>query len=192
MGLRVSTSLCPKPSRCQAMFRAAQQVSLRGSSRALAAHRSAANKAGTWMDGPMNFETNLVHAAVSPEEKSGAVLTPLVLSTTFVQESVEKYLAKGYSYSRTNNPTVTALEQKTSHLGGWGWSVRVRHWHGCHNVCDQRDHEGRRPLCDHRLLVRWNQPVLPGVLYATRYGVHIHRLPRPRECEEGHEAQHQV
>merc|ERR1712032_265906 len=118
MGLRVSTSLCPKPSRCQAMFRAAQQVSLRGSSRALAAHRSAANKAGTWMEGPLNFETNLVHAAVSPEEKSGAVLTPLVLSTTFVQESVEKYLAKGYSYSRTNNPTVTALEQKLATLEG--------------------------------------------------------------------------
>merc|ERR1712032_1324283 len=118
MGLRVSTSLCPKPSRCQAMFRVTQQLPLRLSSCALAAHRSAANKAGTWMDGPMNFETNLVHAAVSPEEKSGAVLTPLVLSTTFVQESVEKYLAKGYSYSRTNNPTVTALEQKLATLEG--------------------------------------------------------------------------
>merc|ERR1712032_1312340 len=118
MGLRVSTSLCPKPSRCQAMFRVTQQLPLRLSSCALAAHRSAANKAGTWMDGPLNFETNLVHAAVSPEEKSGAVLTPLVLSTTFVQESVEKYLAKGYSYSRTNNPTVTALEQKLAILEG--------------------------------------------------------------------------
>merc|ERR1712241_1370825 len=41
-----------------------------------------------------------------------------VLSTTFVQESVEKYLAKGYSYSRTNNPTVTALEQKLAAVEG--------------------------------------------------------------------------
>jgi len=40
------------------------------------------------------------------------VLTPLFLSTTFVQESVDKYLAKGYSYSRTNNPTVSVLESK--------------------------------------------------------------------------------
>merc|ERR1712032_25884 len=124
MGLRVSTSLCPKPSRCQAMFRVTQQLPLRLSSCALAAHRSAANKAGTWMDGPMNFETNLVHAAVSPEEKSGAVLTPLFLSTTFVQESVEKYLAKGYSYSRTNNPTVTVLEKKLAIVeGGAGASA---------------------------------------------------------------------
>jgi cystathionine beta-lyase/cystathionine gamma-synthase len=64
------------------------------------------------MEGKLNFDTELVHAAVSPEEKSGAVLTPLYLSTTFVQDSVEDYLKKGYSYSRTNNPTVTTLENK--------------------------------------------------------------------------------
>merc|ERR550539_556977 len=66
----------------------------------------------------MKMETDLVHAAISPEEKSGAILQPLVLSTTFVQESVETYLAKGYSYSRTNNPTVTALETKLAALEG--------------------------------------------------------------------------
>merc|ERR1712050_502024 len=64
----------------------------------------------------MKQETDLVHAAVSPEEKSGAILTPLCLSTTFVQESVGNYLKKGYSYSRTNNPTVTALETKLAAL----------------------------------------------------------------------------
>merc|ERR1712176_812860 len=41
---------------------------------------------------------------------------PLFLSTTFVQESDAKYLEKGYSYSRTNNPTVTALEKKLATL----------------------------------------------------------------------------
>merc|ERR1719238_108921 len=80
------------------------------------AHRSLATKAGVWMEGPLKQDTNMVHAAVIPEEKSGAILTPLFLSTTFVQESVEKYLAKGYSYSRTNNPTVTALETKLAAL----------------------------------------------------------------------------
>jgi len=64
----------------------------------------------------MGLETDLVHAAVSPEPKSGAILTPLFLSTTFVQDSVEEYLNKGYSYSRTNNPTVTALESKLAQL----------------------------------------------------------------------------
>jgi len=64
----------------------------------------------------MKQDTDLVHAAVSPEEKSGAILTPLYLSTTFVQDSVETYLQKGYSYSRTNNPTVTVLQEKLAKL----------------------------------------------------------------------------
>merc|ERR1712166_1004851 len=58
---------------------------------------------------------------MGPNEETGAVLTPVFMSTTFVQESVEKYLAKGYSYSRTNNPTVSMLEEKVALLeGGYG------------------------------------------------------------------------
>lgn len=88
---------------------------------AAAARRAQATKSGTWMDGPRALATDLVHAAVEPEPLSGAVLTPLFLSTTFVQDSVEQYLAKGYSYSRTNNPTVTALETKLAALeNGYG------------------------------------------------------------------------
>merc|ERR1719440_2008526 len=80
-----------------------------------------ATKAGTWMPGPLQEDTKLVHAAVSPDEKTGAILTPLFLSTTFTQESVDKYLAKGYSYSRTNNPTTTALETKLAEIeNGYG------------------------------------------------------------------------
>jgi cystathionine beta-lyase/cystathionine gamma-synthase len=76
------------------------------------------------MEGKLKMDTELVHAAVSPEEKSGAVLTPLYLSTTFVQDSVETYLQKGYSYSRTNNPTVTTLEKKLAAVeGGVGAAV---------------------------------------------------------------------
>ena len=41
-----------------------------------------------------------------------------------MQESVDEYLAKGYSYSRTNNPTVTVLENKIAELeGGYGADV---------------------------------------------------------------------
>merc|ERR550537_2185637 len=76
------------------------------------------------MEGTLQQDTKLVHAAVSPEEKTGAILTPLYLSTTFVQESVEKYLAKGFSYSRTNNPTTTTLENKLAAVeGGYGASA---------------------------------------------------------------------
>lgn len=61
------------------------------------------------------------HGGVAPDEKSGAILTPVFLSTTFVQDSIDEYLAKGYSYSRTDNPTVKALEAKiTTVEGGFG------------------------------------------------------------------------
>eukprot|EP00971_Amphidinium_carterae_P196533 3900066-Amphidinium_carterae.1 len=50
------------------------------------------------MEGPLKQDTSLVHAAIEPEEKSGAILTPLFLSTTFVQESVEKYLVTRSAY----------------------------------------------------------------------------------------------
>jgi len=75
-------------------------------------------KANTWMGGPMGQDTQIVHAQVNPCEKTGAVLTPLYLSTTFVQESVDKYLAKGFSYSRTNNPTTSVLEAKVAEVEG--------------------------------------------------------------------------
>jgi len=62
-----------------------------------------------------------VHAAVNPDPISGAILTPIYQSTTFIQESIDQYLDKGYSYSRTNNPTVTVLEEKIAALeGGYG------------------------------------------------------------------------
>jgi cystathionine beta-lyase/cystathionine gamma-synthase len=60
----------------------------------------------------MGFNTKQVHAGVTPDPTTGAILTPIYQSTTFVQESVDQYLSKGYSYSRSGNPTVHALEQK--------------------------------------------------------------------------------
>lgn len=68
---------------------------------------------GTWAreDG-YGFATDLVHGTVKPDEKTGAILTPIFQSTTFVQPSIEEYLSTGFSYSRTANPTVKALEDK--------------------------------------------------------------------------------
>ncbi len=65
-----------------------------------------------------DFKTREVHAGVSPDPVTGAILTPIYQTTTYVQESVEKYLEKGYSYSRSGNPTVTALEEKITALEG--------------------------------------------------------------------------
>ncbi len=65
-----------------------------------------------------HFKTREVRAGVRPDPVTGAILTPIYQTTTYVQESVDQYLAKGYSYSRSGNPTVTALEEKITALEG--------------------------------------------------------------------------
>ena len=66
----------------------------------------------------MGFRTKQVHAGVEPDPTTGAILTPLYQSTTFVQESVDDYMSRGYSYSRAGNPTVRAFENKLTALEG--------------------------------------------------------------------------
>ena len=66
----------------------------------------------------MGFRTKQVHAGVRPDPVTGAILTPIYQSTTFVQESVDDYMGRGYSYSRSGNPTVRALEEKLTALEG--------------------------------------------------------------------------
>ena len=64
----------------------------------------------------MRFATKLVHAGVVPDPVTGAILTPIHQTTTFVQPSVDEYMTTGFSYSRTGNPTVRALEAKLAVL----------------------------------------------------------------------------
>ena len=66
----------------------------------------------------MGFRTKQIHAGVTPDPTTGAILTPIHQSTTFVQESVDEYMSKGFSYSRAGNPTVRALEEKLTALEG--------------------------------------------------------------------------
>lgn len=66
----------------------------------------------------MGFNTRQIHAGVTPDPVTGAILTPIYQTTTYVQDSVDEYLAKGYSYSRSSNPTVRALENKLADLEG--------------------------------------------------------------------------
>lgn len=66
----------------------------------------------------MGFRTKQVHAGIKPDPTTGAILTPIYQSTTFVQESIDNYMGKGYSYSRGGNPTVRALEEKLTSLEG--------------------------------------------------------------------------
>lgn len=66
----------------------------------------------------LHFKTREVHAGVTPDPTTGAILTPIYQATTYVQESVDTYLNKGFSYSRSGNPTVVALENRITALEG--------------------------------------------------------------------------
>jgi cystathionine gamma-synthase len=62
------------------------------------------------------FETRAVHVGQAPDQASGAVVTPITLSTTFAQEGVGNH--KGFEYSRSGNPTRAALEACVASLEG--------------------------------------------------------------------------
>ena len=64
----------------------------------------------------MRFSTKQIHAGTEPDPATGSVLPPIYQSTTFAQPSVDEYLSKGYSYSRSGNPTVRALENRLTGL----------------------------------------------------------------------------
>lgn len=62
------------------------------------------------------FETRAVHAGVKPDSSTGAIMTPIFATSTYVQASPGKHL--GYDYSRTDNPTRTALQESMAALEG--------------------------------------------------------------------------
>jgi cystathionine beta-lyase/cystathionine gamma-synthase len=62
------------------------------------------------------FSTCSIHAGVTPDPTTGAILTPIYQSATYVQDAIGQH--KGYTYSRSANPTVTALEKKLGLLEG--------------------------------------------------------------------------
>ncbi|MGI8421944.1 MAG: cystathionine gamma-synthase [Gaiellaceae bacterium] len=56
----------------------------------------------------MDFETRAIHAGQEPDPATGAVITPIYQTSTFVQSAVGEH--QGYDYSRVANPTRTALQ----------------------------------------------------------------------------------
>ena len=64
----------------------------------------------------MGFSTDAIHAGQEPDPSTGAVVVPIYQTSTYVQEELGKH--KGYEYSRTGNPTRTALERNMAVLEG--------------------------------------------------------------------------
>jgi cystathionine gamma-synthase len=64
------------------------------------------------------FSTNAIHAGQEPDPHTGAVITPIHPSSTYVQDGVGGLRAGGYEYSRSANPTRTALQECLAALEG--------------------------------------------------------------------------
>ena len=64
----------------------------------------------------MHFDTLAIHAGQSPDPTTGAIMTPVYLTSTYVQAGPGEH--KGYEYSRTQNPTRHALERCLAALEG--------------------------------------------------------------------------
>ncbi len=69
----------------------------------------------------MKFSTIAIHAGQPPDPTTGAIMTPIYQTSTFVQEAPGKH--KGYDYARTHNPTRTALEKNLAALEGAEFAV---------------------------------------------------------------------
>jgi cystathionine beta-lyase/cystathionine gamma-synthase len=72
-----------------------------------------------WTDSAI--ETRAIHAGQDPDPTTGAVIPPIYQTSTYVQEAVGVH--KGYEYSRTDNPTRTALQQMLASLEGGAWAL---------------------------------------------------------------------
>ena len=64
--------------------------------------------------GLAGFSTRAIHAGQDPEPTTGAVVTPISLSTTFAQDAVGEH--RGFEYSRSGNPTRSAFEEQMASL----------------------------------------------------------------------------
>jgi cystathionine gamma-lyase len=74
------------------------------------------------MQKEMRFGTKAIHAGIEPDPSTGAIMTPIFQTSTYVQAAPGDH--KGYEYSRTHNPTRSALQRNLAALEG-----------GTHGLC---------------------------------------------------------
>jgi cystathionine beta-lyase/cystathionine gamma-synthase len=107
------------------------------------------------------FATRAIHAGQRPEPLAGAIMTPVYLTSTYVQEGLGQN--KGYEYARGKNPTREALERNVAALEGGRYGFAFSSGMGCldsimklfrsgdHIVCGENVYGGSFRLFD-RLL----------------------------------------
>ena len=73
----------------------------------------------------VHLETLVIHGGQAPDPTTGAVMPPVSLSSTYVQESPGRH--KGFEYSRSHNPTRYALERSVAILEGSSLTSDLTH-----------------------------------------------------------------
>ena len=73
------------------------------------------------MHNEYKLNTKMIHAGVEPDPTTGAIMTPIYQTSTYVQEAPGKH--KGYEYARTQNPTRSALEECLAALEGGKYAL---------------------------------------------------------------------
>ena len=76
----------------------------------------------SWNKDEYGFDTRAIHAGQQPDPTTGAIMTPIYMTSTYVQESPGVH--KGYEYSRSHNPTRKAYEDCLANLesGKYGFA----------------------------------------------------------------------
>jgi cystathionine beta-lyase len=69
----------------------------------------------------MKFGTKAIHAGVQPDPATGAIMTPVYQTSTYAQKSASEH--QEYEYSRTHNPTRTALQNSIAALENGKWGI---------------------------------------------------------------------
>src|SRR5688500_20242694 len=111
------------------------------------------------------FGTRAIHAGQRPEPLAGAIMTPVYLTSTYVQEGLGQN--KGYEYARGKNPTREALERNVAALEGGRHGFAFGSGTGCldsimkllsagdHVVCGENVYGGTFRLFD-KILQRFD------------------------------------
>ena len=80
-----------------------------------------------------NIETNVLHAGIEPDPTTGAIMTPIFQTSTYVQAAPGDH--KGYEYARTQNPTRNVLQNNLAALEGMNYGMCFSTGMGAVDAC---------------------------------------------------------
>jgi cystathionine gamma-lyase len=102
----------------------------------------------------MKISTKLIHAGIEPDPSTGAIMTPIYQTSTYVQSAPGQH--KGYEYARSQNPTRKVLETALAHIEN-----------GKHGLCFSSGVAATDAVC--RLLVPGDEVIAGNDMYGGTY-----------------------